>query len=280
MVVPTRDRPAHLNALMAGLRAQTLAAERFEVLVIDDSAGRGQAAARNQGWRSAQAPLVAFTDDDCVPAPGWLAEGLAASRAHPGAIVQGRTEPARALRSPFERTVSVHRLGPQYQTCNIFYPRALLERLRGFDEGLAPPVTGEDTELAWRALESGASAVFAPEALVLHAVHELGPLRMLAEAGRWSDVARVFARHPGARVMLNRGVFWNGWHYCLVRSALALALPRPVRRLLLMRHAAQLGARAREAGAGPWAVPFLLAYDALELAAIARGAIRHRTLVL
>lgn len=310
VVVPTRDRPQLLARLLEGLRSQTLANDRFEVIVVDDGssasvtqhvlaeeAGRdelalrsvrnetavGQARARNLGWREARAPLVAFTDDDCVPEQGWLEALLIAADRAPAAVVQGRTEPdplGSLRRGPFARTVRVESLGPQYQTCNIMYPRSLLERLGGFDERVGQPVAGEDTELAWRALESGAQAVFAPDALVFHAVHELGFAGALREAARWSEAARVFALHPEARQMLSRGVFWNGWHYCLVRSAFALTLPRPLRRVLLTHHAIQLVGRARGAGAGPWAAPLLLAYDAVETVALARGSLRYRTIVL
>ena len=80
--------------------------------------------------------------------------------------------------------------------------------------------------------------------------------------------------------MLERGVFWNVWHYLLVRSLLALVLPRRIRGLLLTMHVLTLAQRARRAHAGPWAVPFLLAHDAIELLAVMRGAVRYRTLVL
>ena len=40
-------------------------------------ASAGPAAQRNHGWRAGGAPLVAFTDDDCRPAPGWLEALLA-----------------------------------------------------------------------------------------------------------------------------------------------------------------------------------------------------------
>jgi GT2 family glycosyltransferase len=310
VVVPTHDRPERLAAALAGLRAQTLAPEAFEVIVVDDGSmtpgtqailsdelsrgalhlrsvrhrtPRGTAAGRNSGWRAARAALVAFTDDDCVPEANWLTAALTVSNRHPGAIIQGRTEPNPAeleRRGVFSRTIRVERLGPQYEACNIFYPRELLERVGGFDEAFGLFSAGEDTDLAWRSLEAGARTAFAPDALVFHAVHELGPLRTLREAMRLSQTALVFSRHPETRVMLNRRLFWNGWHYLVIRSLFALALPGPLRRFLLTRHAMQLAARARAAGAGPWAVPFLLLYDAIETGAVARGAIRYRTLVL
>jgi GT2 family glycosyltransferase len=310
VVVPTHDRPRRLAAVLAGLRAQTLAPGGFEVIVVDDGSvtpgtqevlaaelsrgglqlrtirhdsPRGTSAGRNSGWRVARASLVGFTDDDCVPDPSWLSEALAVSGRHPGAIIQGRTEPNPSelgRRGVFSRTITVDSLGPQYEACNIFYPRALLERVGGFDEIFGLFSAGEDTDLAWRALAAGGASAFAPDALVFHAVHELGPLRTLREATRLSQTALVFARHPQTRAMLNRRLFWSGWHYLVIRSLIALALPRPVRRFLLTRHALQLAARARSAGAGPWAVPFLLLYDAIETGAVARGGVRYRTPVL
>jgi len=310
VVVATHDRPERLAALLAGLRAQSLASDAFEVVVVDDGsvtpgpqtvlaaelergalslravrhwAPRGTAAARNSGWRAARGALVGFTDDDCVPEASWLTEALAVAREHAGAVVQGRTRPnpsELAQQGVFSRTISVDALGPQYEACNIFYPRALLERLDGFDESFGLFSAGEDTDLAWRALEAGGLTVHAPGAVVFHAVHELGPLRTLREATRLAHTPMLFARHPQTRAMLNRRLFWNGWHYLVIRSLLALALPGPLRRFLLTRHALQLAARARAAGAGPWAVPFLFLYDAIETGALARGSIRYRTFVL
>ena len=83
--------------------------------------------------------------------------------------------------------------------------------------------------------------------------------------------------------MLHRRVFWNVWHYLLWRSVLALAAPRPLRRLILARHLLE-PRRSRGGGAGglslAWAIPYLLVHDAVECWAVARGAIRHRTFVL
>jgi cellulose synthase/poly-beta-1,6-N-acetylglucosamine synthase-like glycosyltransferase len=309
VVVPTHNRPVELAAALAALERQTLPADEFEVIVVDNGSTidetdraiaaarehevlqlravrnertRGPAGGRNDGWRLARAPIVAFTDDDCEPTPEWLSEALAVASGVPGAIVQGPTmpNPDAGRRGVFSRSVTVSQLGPSYETCNIFYPRAVLERLGGFDETFGNVPAGEDTDLAWRAIESGVQTAFAPAALVHHAVHELDIQGILREATRWTETPRVLARHPGARALLSRGVFWNGWHYCLCRSAIALALPRPIRRALLTRHAMQLAGRARAAGSGPWMAPLLLAYDAVETAALVRGSLRYRTLVL
>jgi GT2 family glycosyltransferase len=303
VVVATHDRPERLASLLAGLQAQSFG--DFELVVVDDgsepataallerwhgglqlevvrhASARGAGAARNAGWRAARAPLVAFTDDDCVPDPRWLEAGLAVWHERHGAVVQGRTLPESGRAAGvLSRTLRVERLGPQYETCNIFYPRELLEALGGFDEGFGLRPGGEDTDLAWRALEAGRMTVFAPQALVYHAVERMSVAAGLRAAARWSATVRIFGRHPAARTMLYRGIFWNVWHYLLLRSVLALLLPRRLRRIVLARHLMALRRRAIAVGSSGWAVPYLIAYDVVELAGVARGALRYRTLVL
>jgi GT2 family glycosyltransferase len=306
VVVATHDRPRRLERLLAALRAQELAPDRFEVIVVDDGSApdtaavlrsedsrspklqlsvirngtaAGPATARNVGWRLARGSLIAFTDDDCVPAPGWLRAALEAQAGRPETIVQGATEPDPAEladESPVSHTIRQARLGPSYETCNMFYPRAVLQRLGGFDEAFGPGSAGEDTELAWRAVEAGCAALFVPQALVFHAVERVGVRGTLRRALRWTACVRVIAEHPQSRTMLERGIFWNVWHYLLLRSAVSMLGPRWLRRFVLIRHL--LALRARGAG-GRW-VPFLLLHDAIETWAILRGAVRYRTLVL
>jgi GT2 family glycosyltransferase len=309
VVVATHDRPARLERLLDALERQVLAPERFEVIVVDDGSGpatrallerrkssgglellvlhqpvaRGPGSARNIGWMRARSSLIAFTDDDCTPHPRWLTAALATHQAQPDALVQGRTEP-----DPTEldndgllsRTLRVDRLGPMYETCNIFYPRDALESLSGFDERFGLTPGGEDTDLAWRAIDSGRPAVFAPDAIVFHAVERLGVLGTLRVASRWTRTMRVFAEHPQTRKTLKNGVFWNVYHYLLLRSLLVLPFPAWLRRMVFGWHLSELHRRARAAGAGPWGVPFLLVHDAVEVFAVVRGAVRYRTLVL
>lgn len=314
VVVATHDRVGRLRKLLESLRAQTVGLDAFELIVVDDGSGPGTAellsreddhgpdglplrsvrrevaggpsAARNDGWRLARAALVAFTDDDCEPTEGWLEALLAASSSAPGMIVQGRTlpNPAEADRlGPYSRSLWVERPGPYYQAANIAYPRELLERLDGFDAE-AFPYVGEDADLAWRALAAGARVAWAPDALVHHAVARLGPAGALRMATRWTPSIRLFARHRPLRAEhLTYGVFWKGSHYLLVRFLVALVVRR---RFPLV--AVWLGApyvrnvlnRGSEEGARVPALPFYLVHDLVELAAVARGAVRYRTFVL
>ncbi len=315
MVFATHNRADRLAELLAGLEAQSVGTEAFEVVVVDDASsdetpavlararrqgrlnlrtlrlepGRGPAAARNAGWRASTAPLVVFTDDDCVPSRAWIEAALRAHAERPDAIVQGRTRPRpdelNGHLSPFHRTLRVEHGSPFFETCNVAYPRPMLERTGGFDEESFTVPGGEDADLAHRALDAGAESVFEPEAMVYHAVADLGPVGKLRVAWRWSETMKNFRRHPQMRrTGLFHRVFWKPPHYLLVRFLVGLAIRRRHPRLgdwlawpylgwLITRH-------HEEGGSGPWLAPYWLVHDLVELGAVVRGAARYRVFVL
>lgn len=307
VVVATRDRPERLAGLLKSLRAQTLA-EPFEVVVVDDGAaaetaavlerergkldlralasdGQGPARARNRGWRAARGSWIAFTDDDCEPAPDWLERLLGAARANPGAIVQGPTRPIpreRERLGPFARTRSITELGPWFETCNIAYEAELLARLDGFDEAFAEAL-GEDTDLGWRAVGLGAGHVWVEDAVVHHAVDELGPLGTVRAAVRGSDSVLAFRRHPALRERTLRwGVVRNPALPKLGLAVAGVALSRRRRTfaLLALPYAHDLATRCRHFGAGPLDAPWYVAADLAAALSSLRGSARHRRLVL
>jgi GT2 family glycosyltransferase len=311
IVVPTRNRADRLAALLASLRDQEGPA--FEVIVVDNASTdrtlaevgdadaehdahiraihlpqpMGPAVARNRGWRAARAELVVFTDDDVVAAPGWLAAIAAAHERDPGAVIQGRTEPdPRELHklAAFSRSQMASGPGPWFQTCNIAYPRALLERLRGFDESFWD-AAGEDTDLGWRAVEAGTRVVYEPNALNWHAVHEPGALALIRSSQKWRLVVRNLRRHPQLRHHLHHRIFWKPAHERLLvtlvglgialrgrRGAIAVAAIAPYLTLQRAQHGSYAGTLA--------ALPAHVALDAAEMVAMVRGSIEARTLVL
>lgn len=303
VVVATRNRAARLAALLDSLAAQEGA--EYEVIVVDDGSDdrtpeviaqaglrairherpAGPAAARNAGWRAARAGLVAFIDDDCVATPGWLRALLDVHRERPEAVIQGRTEPHPAevhKHSAFSRSMLVDGPNNWFQTCNIAYPRALLERLGGFDETFRYPA-GEDTDLAWRAKRSGAPTTFASEALVLHAVHVPGAIRLARSARRWEDVVLCVKRHPELRADYKMRVFWKPAHQRLFLAALGALLARRTRGLSLLAaipyvtyYRSQHGSYAGTVAS----LPGHLLVDGAETLAMVRGSLRYRTLVL
>jgi glycosyltransferase involved in cell wall biosynthesis len=292
VVVPTKDRPAGLAAVLRALAAQTLTPERFEVIVVDDGSTpavqaaarvvrherpRGPAAARNSGWRAARAPLVAFVDDDCVPVPGWLEAIAGAAGDGDAVVVQGPVGPPPGEEervTPVAHTIEVGGPSRLFVSANIGYARALLERTGGFDERFRR-ACGEDVELGARATAAGAEVRWAPGAVVHHEVRAVGLLGTLRQTLKWTDAVRAVSMHPELRDLLVARVFWRPSHPLLLLAVAALATRRP----LLALAAAAPYARHRAAGGARW-LPVHLAIDATEIATAVVGSVRHRTLML
>jgi glycosyltransferase involved in cell wall biosynthesis len=310
VVTATHNRAARLSALFDALHAQTLASEAFEVVVVDDASSdrtrdvlereerrgqlrmrtarhdqpKGPATARNRGWRLAEAPLIAFTDDDCVPTEGWLEALLAAAGDRPDAIVTGRTlpDPSESLAlGPYAKTVSITGPSPHYETCNIAYPRALLERLGGFDETYPSPA-GEDSDLGSRAIDVGGVPCFAPDALVHHAVFARGPIGALRDALLAAEGTQAYKRNPALRAHLALGVFYDRSHPLLVQAAVGAALARrnPHALVLALPYLWNVRNRCRASGGRITQATFYPVFDAVQIAATVRGAVRNRTFIL
>lgn len=306
-MIPTRGREARLAFALESLAGQ-LEPARFEVIVVRDSDApepfavppgglrvrylarpgtAGPTAKRNVGWRATEAPLVAFTDDDCRASEGWLASLLDAADGE-DVFVQGRTEPDPEevhLLHGLARSVDVGGPTGWFETCNMAYPRALLERLGGFDESFE--FGGEDTDLAWRAIEAGAEARFAPDALVWHAVVSRSFARAIGEATRWNDLPAVVRRHPGLHDSLYMRHFWTHQHMGLTLALAGALFARRAPLLAALATLPYLDSRinwrqptARRLFRGFTTLPVLAAIDATEIVARLPSAIRNRVAVL
>ncbi len=313
VVVPTHGRADRLTRLVRALEKQTLPADRFEVVVVDDcspddtaavlddlvttsplrlhvlrqSQRSGPAAARNRGWRDSDAPVIAFTDDDCVPEPEWLEQGLGAM-ADSARLVVGRTLPPddqlALTRQPFSRAMVVDS-ARFFETCNVFYRRVDLEAAGGFDERFRRP-SGEDTRLGLSVTDLGVTPVYAVDAVVRHDVRPGDLSATLRETLRWVDLPLVLKGRPTARPSLtHRWIFWKPTHPPAILAALGLALGARWR-LALLLCLPWLAHRLRTAPLAPdpvrrvAALPGGLVLDLTEVAVMARGSLRHRTLLL
>jgi GT2 family glycosyltransferase len=311
VVVPTYARADRVARLLVALDGQRVEWP-FEVVVVDDGsppeharaidraaaacsvpvtvvhqARRGPAAARNLGWRRATAPVVAFTDDDCVPDPDWLARGVAALAGRPRVVV-GRTYPPADQRAwvdrPFARVMEVGD-ARFAETCNVFYRRADLAAVGGFDERFRRP-SGEDTDLLLRMVSAGAEPVFAADAGVAHDVRPGGLRPALAEATRWADLPLVVRGRWDARQRLaHRWVFWKPTHPPALLAAAGLALavrwrPAAVAAVPWVVHRLRSAPVCADPVRRVLWLPGALAVDLVEVATMVRGSVRHRTVLL
>ncbi|MBI5493962.1 MAG: glycosyltransferase [Deltaproteobacteria bacterium] len=204
VVVATYNRPVLITDLLQALATQSLPAEQFEVVVVDDGstppvrpalqalalpyalrvleqANAGAAAARHAGVLAARGEVVVVTDDDMVVPPDFLEEHL---RAHEngyslvlGAIVE---DPRTTARQPVFHRMHAEQLAREREraharwvpargsavcTGNVSFRRSDYLRVGGFDRTLA---RSEDRELGIRLEKAGARVAFARDARTIN----------------------------------------------------------------------------------------------------------------
>jgi GT2 family glycosyltransferase len=201
VVIASRGRPSSLVRCLEALCVQSIARDRFEVVVCDDESPEpiepllasfadrltlrvvrqrhaGPAAARNHGARHAVGRHLAFTDDDCVPAPEWLELLLARFERHPGHLIGGSivnllpgdpyATATQLIMSCVYDYYARHPAGQRfYSTTNLAVPTSRFWLLQGFSERF-PRAAGEDYDFCARWHEAGFPNVYAPEVEVGH----------------------------------------------------------------------------------------------------------------
>jgi GT2 family glycosyltransferase len=144
---------------------------------------RGLSASRNAAIGLATAASIAFTDDDCVPGPGWVGAITRTLSAVPHlAAVGGRVLPlgpesagayAVSLRPSTRRRDFRANALPWLVGSggNFAVRRDWLMRVGPFDTRLgagSPGLAGEDMDLIHRLLRAGACIRFEPDAVIYH----------------------------------------------------------------------------------------------------------------
>lgn len=179
----------------------------------------GPAAARNCGWRTAAGEIIAFTDDDCVPARDWLKRGVSAFQ--DGVMgVSGRVEvPLPDRPTDYEREM-LGLVRSFFVTANCFYHRQALEAVGGFDERF-PLAWREDSDLFFRMVEQGYRLRQAPDAVVVHPVRPAPWGISLVQQRKSMYNALVYKKHPELyRLWLQAR---PPWHYYGIVLALVVA---------------------------------------------------------
>lgn len=259
VAIATRDRAEVLGRLLDALssaevrprevviadqsvdgRSERVARERadgeVEIRYVRDHR-TGLGVAQNRAFSHARCPIVAVTDDDCVPAPSWLAAigerfdsdpdlGVLTGPVLPLPSDDPDLVPVSSRTSAVERVFSGKHVPWEVGSGNNFaVRREWLDVVRGNDERLGPGSPGQgavDMDLFYRLLRAGARIRYDPDCRVHHA--------------RATQIERLGRRGPyghgvGAEVImwLREGDVYAIWVLC---RWLALRLRRLLTGLL------------------------------------------------
>jgi glycosyltransferase involved in cell wall biosynthesis len=197
VIIPVYNSAASLVSTLEALQRQTYSRDQFETIVVDNGSvddiaqvrsrypqvlwlleeERGSYRSRNRGIRAARGEVLAFTDSDCIPEPGWIEQGVrSVLNSEKVGLAAGR------VKFIFERpqapsvcelydslcslqqqeTLQKSRFGA---TANLFTRRKVMEKIGLFDEQL---ISGGDREWGNRVFDLGLRQIYCAEAVVLH----------------------------------------------------------------------------------------------------------------
>jgi GT2 family glycosyltransferase len=227
IVVPTFNGASRIGDCLAELLLQTKGHDA-EILVVNDGstdqtaeivrqypdvrlitqANAGPAAARNHGASEASGAILLFTDDDCVPGPGWLASMLEPfdDMQVVGAKGTYRTRQksivARFVQIEYEdryRLMKKFRYIDFVDTYSAAFRRDRFLEMGGYDTSF-PVACAEDIELSYRMSARGWRMKFVPQATVYHThPHTLwGYLKKKYKFAFWRVLA--VRKNPGKAV--------------------------------------------------------------------------------
>lgn len=204
VVIATFNRAEVLRQTLARLEEQTLASDRFEVIVVDDGspddtaavvddfranstlrlrylkhANRGPGFTENRGIKAAQSELVLLIADDIWSDANLLEEHLDTHKKYPeshfgvlGSVTQSPSLAATQLHrhwDPFQYDRFVHGQklsGLFFHACNVSVKRSFLLQNGLFMERTA--AAHEDIELGYRLANAGLQLIYNRNAHALH----------------------------------------------------------------------------------------------------------------
>lgn len=234
VVVPTFNRKHVLRLCLAALAFQTLPANRWEVIVVDDGStdgtgdfcrdslfpfslqyirrqNQGAGGARRAGVEVARGEFVLLINDDTIASSTLLSEHLRAHRANPhehsavlGNFVPSEACAGRALSlwvntSPFFFPQQNLKPGlfsdaALFVTCNLSVPREAVVTAGNFDPSFR---VAEDTELGARLLQLGYRVRYHPSSAATHEHGRFTTQDLLRRARAYGAADwKLFQLHP------------------------------------------------------------------------------------
>ena len=201
IIVPVRNGEQDIGKVIEALLAQNYPKSETEIIIVDNGSQDrtkefikqypvileiedqiiNSYTARNKGIKIAKGDVFAFTDADCVPAKNWLSEGVRALNEKNADMAGGEIKFILSERLSASEIIDsmIFLQNRDYVkenrgavTANLFVRSSLFGRLGLFAEVRS----GGDIEWTSRALRSGFSLIYAPQAIVLHRLRKFKEL--------------------------------------------------------------------------------------------------------
>jgi glycosyltransferase involved in cell wall biosynthesis len=197
VVIPTYRRSALLARCLEALSNQSFDKSEYEVIVVSDGPDestakivteffiadkldvryffldkkKGPAAARNLGWLRAEGSLIAFTDDDCLPASSWLSHLWKAYNGETLIAFSGKVKvPIPGKPTDYEKNTANLETA-SFITANCCCTKMALEQTGGFDERFLM-AWREDSDLEFKLMLRHIPVMKLDDALVIHPVRK------------------------------------------------------------------------------------------------------------
>lgn len=226
VVVPVLNMAGTVGSCLKALTTQTYPASLTQILVVDNGSHddtprivarypvvllheprAGAPSARNRGIEAATGDLIAFTDADCVPTRGWLAEIVKTYEAEHATVVAGPlapVDPEASAIAAYSASIGqydpsktlFHPRFPYAVTANVAFHRTVFERVGLFDPAYT---TFDSAELFQRIRAAGLlAAAVARRALVFYRTRRTVRAFVRQNYGYGAGFARL-CRATGAR---------------------------------------------------------------------------------
>lgn len=194
VIIPTYKDWDRLNICLDSLVTQTLAIDRFEVIVVNNDpndsyklenrpinfhliveATPGSYAARNAGLRIAKGNFIAFTDSDCIPQQDWLSSAIRYLEQYPeidrvsGAVLISPVTENSEYINTFEKLFAFPQKAYAKEglavTANLISRSAVFDAVGPFDDNF---LSGGDHEWCHRAEMAGFKLSYHNACIVYH----------------------------------------------------------------------------------------------------------------
>jgi GT2 family glycosyltransferase len=248
VVIPTHNRAPLLMNCIYALTRQSFKKKDFEIIIVTDGPDKatcnmlsrlasitflpeirclslskksGPAAARNLGWRMAEAPLVAFTDDDCIPDEDWLARYYEAYEQAGSELIvfKGKVVvPLSDEPTDYEKNAA-NLATADFVTANCACTKEALQLIGGFDEDYTM-AWREDSDLEFAFLQAGIGIVKVKQASIVHPVRRMRWGVSIREQKKSMFNALLFKKYPSLyRRKIRNSALWN--YYAMIGSFIA-----------------------------------------------------------